>query len=154
MWVTLLLLALVAQATTVIGGLAVIAAQALNGWLSAKLYDGLKTIIPQYDKLPSLVHQIAAPVFGFAFGWLTAATGAELLTDIHAVNAGWIGGILNALAMAGVKRWEKSKEPVDATAVMEATRASQPGVYKGHTRQRTRRPADGLTGNGPNSDNL
>lgn len=117
-----LILALVAA--TALSTLLLAALQPVLGWLAEKLYDGLKTIIPWWDNQPALYHQIAAPFLQFAFGFLTNATAAAALTDIHAVDAGWIGGILVALVAAGVKRWEKSKDPVDATVTLAASRAS------------------------------
>lgn len=110
--------------TTPLGALAFAVLLPVAAWISVKLYDGLKTVIPAYDKLPALVHQVAAPVFQFLFGMVTSATAAALLTDIHAVDAVWIGGVLNTLLAAGIKRYEKSKAPVDTTEVLDATRAS------------------------------
>ncbi len=109
-----------------LSALALAALTPLVAWISSKLYDGLKTIIPAYDNLPSLVHQIAAPLFGFVFGWL-AGFGMGEVMDLHAIDAAWINGGLNLLLMAGIKRWEKSRAPTDATIVLEASRASQPG---------------------------
>lgn len=94
----------------------------LVGWLSTIAYDGLKTVIPAYDRLPSLIHQIAAPLFGLAFGWLTTHLGVGLLTDIHAVGPEWIGALLNVLLMAGIKRWQKTRSPGDGTIKLEETR--------------------------------
>lgn len=109
---------------TPLGALAAALLVPVIGYVSTKLYDGLKTILPQYDNLPSIIHQIAAPLFGLAFGWISAATGAELLTDIHGVSAGFFGAVLNVLMMAGIKRWEKAKEPTDATVALELSRKS------------------------------
>ena len=109
-----------------LGALALAALTPLVAWISSKLYDGLKTVIPFYDALPALLHQIAAPLFGFVFGWL-AGFGMGEVMDIKAIDAAWINGGLNLLLMAGIKRWEKAKEPVDATIVLESSRASQPG---------------------------
>lgn len=112
--------------TTPLGALAYAALLPVAAWISAKLYDGIKTVIPAYDTLPALVHQVAAPLFTFLLGMVASATAASVLTDIHAIDAAWIGGIINVLLAAGIKRWEKSKAPADATAVLEASRASQP----------------------------
>lgn len=109
--------------TSALGGLALAVLLPVAAWISAKLYDGIKTIIPAYDKLPAIVHQVAAPAFQFLFGMVASATGAAVLTDIHAIDAAWVGGILNMLLAAGIKRWEKSKAPVDTTVVMNTTRA-------------------------------
>ncbi len=110
--------------TSPFGALAYAILLPVAAWISAKLYDGFKTIIPMYDRLPALVHQVAAPVFQFLFGAVASGTGAALLTDIHAIDAAWIGGFLNALLAAGLKRYEKSRAPQDTTAVLEASRAS------------------------------
>ncbi len=114
----------VPEALSPLGALAVAILSGVIGWLSSKAYDGLKTLLPMYDRLPAIVHQIAAPVFQFGFGWVSAATGAELLTDVHGVSAGWLGGLLNILLAAGIKRWEKSRQPADATAILESSRAA------------------------------
>jgi hypothetical protein len=100
------------------------AAVVASGYIAKLAYDGLKTIIPAFDKLPAFVHQIAAPLFGLAFGAITSATGAALLTDIHAIDAAWIGGILVTLVQAGFKRLEKAQHSRDTTVVLEATRKS------------------------------
>lgn len=110
--------------TSPVGALAYAILLPVVAWISAKIYDGLKTVIPPFDRMPALVHQIAAPVFGFLFGWLTTATGAALLSDVHAIDQTWVAGILNVLLMAGLKRWEKSRHPADATVVLETSRAS------------------------------
>lgn len=118
------------QPVTPLGLLASALLVPVIGFISSKLYDGLKTIIPQYDRLPAIVHQVAAPLFGLLFGFLTASTGAALLTDVHGIDAGFIGALLNALAMAGIKRFEKSRNPVDATAVLENSRATNPSLRR------------------------
>lgn len=110
--------------TSPVGALAYAALLPIVGWISSKLYDGLKTVIPALDRAPALVHQVLAPITQFLFGMVASATGAALLTDIHAVSAAWIGGILNLLLAAGIKRWEKSKHPTDTTVVLEQTRKS------------------------------
>jgi hypothetical protein len=115
-----------AALTAALAAAAVIAA----GYAAKLIYDGIKTTFPWYDRLPALVHQILAPIWGFLFGAVTSATGAELLTDIHAINAAWIGGILVTGIQAGFKRLEKAKNPTDATVALEASRASQPGSAK------------------------
>lgn len=93
-------------------------------WLAGKSYDGLKTIFPFFDRLPAIVHQVLAPLFGVASGWLTASFGVAAFTDLHGVTPGLIGGVYTALAMAGIKRWEKSKHPMDATIAVAASRES------------------------------
>jgi hypothetical protein len=98
----------------------------IAGYVAKIAYDGLKTIIPQYDNLPALVHQIAAPIFGLLFGAISSGTGAALLTDIHEIDAAWIGGILVMLIQAGFKRLEKAKEPRDTTEVLLRNRATKP----------------------------
>lgn len=110
--------------TSPLGALAYAVLLPVVAWIATKLYDGLKTIIPAYDKLPATVHMIAAPLFQAAFGWVASATGAAVLTDIHSADAGWIGAVLTALLAAGIKRYEKAKTANDATVVLEATRAS------------------------------
>lgn len=122
MLLALLLTLLLLQATTPLGMVLAAAFAALNGWLSTKLYDGIKTVFPWWDSRPAIYHQIAAPLFQFGFGWLSAATGLELLTDISGINAGWIAGGLNLLVAAGIKRWEKSRAPTDTTEVLLASR--------------------------------
>jgi hypothetical protein len=112
------------EPTTPVGALAYAALLPVVGWIAGKLYDGLKTVIPALDKAPAIVHQVLAPLLQFAFGWVSAATGAAVLTGLDAIDAGWIGGILTTLLAAGIKRWEKSKAPADATVVLENTRAS------------------------------
>jgi hypothetical protein len=130
-------LALFAQDTTVVipedGGtssalLGVLAAVGtiVAGYVAKLAYDGLKTIIPAYDNLPAIVHQVAAPLFGFLFGAITSGTGAALLTDIHEIDIAWIGGILVTLIQAGFKRLEKSKEPRDTTEVLLRNRGTKP----------------------------
>ncbi len=114
------------DATSPLGGLALAVLLPVVAWISSKLYDGVKTIIPQYDRLPALVHMIAAPVSQFLLGMVASATGAAVLTDIHAIDAAWIGGLLNMLLAAGIKRFEKAREPADATAILEKSRASAP----------------------------
>jgi hypothetical protein len=96
----------------------------LAGYVSKIAYDGLKTIIPPFDRLPAIVHQVAAPLFGLVFGAISSGTGAALLTDIHAIDAAWIGGILVTLVQAGFKRLEKAQHSRDTTVVLEATRKS------------------------------
>ncbi len=108
-----------------LGALALAALTPVVAWISVKLYDGLKTILPHFDRLPALVHQVAAPFVGLLFGWL-AGFGLGEVMDIHAIDAAWINSVLNMLLMAGIKRYEKSKEPADTTLVLEASRASQP----------------------------
>ncbi len=115
-----------ADPTSPLGGLALALLLPVVAWVSAKLYDGIKTIIPAFDRLPALVHQVAAPAFQFLLGMVASATGAAVLTDIHAIDAAWIGGLLNMLLAAGIKRFEKSREPADATAILEKSRASAP----------------------------
>lgn len=90
--------------------------------LSTMGYDGLKTIIPPFDRAPALVHQVAAPVFGFLFGWLTTHLGVGLLTDIHQVGPEWVGAVLNAIFMAGFHRWQKARAPGNTTMKLEASR--------------------------------
>jgi hypothetical protein len=102
------------------------AAVVAAGFIAKLAYDGLKTIIPAFDNLPALVHQIAAPLFGLLFGAISGATGAALLTDIHQIDAAWIGGILTALVQAGFKRLEKSREPRDTTETLLRNRGSKP----------------------------
>jgi len=125
---------------TPLGILALAVAQAVISWLSAKLYDGLKTIIPQYDSLPSWIHQVAAPLLGFLFGFISTATGTELITDVHGISSGVIGGLLNALVMAGIKRWEKQSNPVDATMVLDQTRLSSKATVNAKKLGRPRKP--------------
>ncbi|MBA2432218.1 MAG: hypothetical protein H0V56_08895 [Chthoniobacterales bacterium] len=112
---------------TPVGALALAALTPVVAWISSKAYDGLKTVLPLFDKLPALVHQVAAPLFGFVFGWLAGLGMGEVL-DIRAIDTAWINGGLNLLLMAGIKRWEKSRAPTDATITLEASRASQPGT--------------------------
>ncbi len=114
------------DATSPLSGLALAVLLPVVAWVSSKLYDGVKTIIPAYDRLPALVHMIAAPVSQFLLGMVASATGAAVLTDIHVIDAAWIGGLLNMLLAAGLKRWEKSREPADATAILEKSRAAAP----------------------------
>ncbi len=114
------------ETTSPLGGLALAVLLPVVAWITAKLYDGLKTIIPAFDRLPALVHQVAAPAFQFLLGMVASATGAAVLTDIHAIDAAWIGGLLNMLLAGGIKRWEKSREPADATAILEKSRAAAP----------------------------
>jgi hypothetical protein len=90
--------------------------------LSTVGYDGLKTIIPPFDRAPAVVHQVAAPVFGFALGWLTTHLGVGLLTDIHQVGPEWIGAVLNAIFMAGLHRWQKARAPGDTTIKLAQSR--------------------------------
>ena len=120
-----LLLAALADTASNLSPLAAAAlasAMILSGFLAKLAYDGIKTIIPPYDKLPAIVHQVAAPVFGLLFGYISTATGAELLTDIHGINVGWIGAIFTALVQAGFKRLEKAHAPGDATIKVERSR--------------------------------
>ncbi len=112
--------------TSPLGLLALTALLPVVAWLSAKLYDGIKTIIPAFDRAPALVHMVAAPVLQFLLGMVASATGAAALTDIHAIDAAWIGGIFNMLLAGGIKRWEKSRHPTDATVVLEKSRESAP----------------------------
>ncbi len=114
------------ETTSPLGGLALAVLLPVVAWITAKLYDGVKTIIPAYDRLPALVHQVAAPAFQFLLGMVASATGAAVLTDIHAIDAAWIGGLLNMLLAAGIKRFEKAREPADATAILEKSRAAAP----------------------------
>jgi hypothetical protein len=142
------------QPVTPLGALAAALLVPVIGYISGKLYDGLKTILPPFDKLPAIVHQIAAPLFGLLFGWVTAATGAALLTDIHGATAGWFGAVLNALVMAGLKRWEKAKAPADATVVLEASRKASASANLSPAKVgRTRRPALGSRPLGPEDYN-
>lgn len=113
------------EPTSPLGALAYAALLPVVGWISTKLYDGFKTIIPPLDKAPAVIHQVLAPLLQFGFGWVAAATGAAVLTGLDEVSAGWIGGILNTLLAAGIKRWEKAKQPSDTTIVLENSRASQ-----------------------------
>ncbi len=113
-----------------LGALALAALTPVVAWISGKLYDGLKTVIPAYDRLPAVVHQVAAPIFGFVFGWL-AGFGMGEIMDITAIDAAWINGGLNLLLMAGIKRWEKSRQPVDATAVLATSRGAPPPAGRG-----------------------
>jgi hypothetical protein len=113
-----------ADPTSPVGALAYAALLPVVAWIATKLYDGLKTVFPFLDRAPALVHQVLAPLTQFAFGWVSAATGAERLTDLHGVTAGWTGGILTLLLAGGIKRWEKTKAPTDATVVLESSRAS------------------------------
>lgn len=91
-------------------------------YLSTLAYDGIKTIVPFWDRQPALVHQVAAPLFGAAFGWLTTHLGVGLLTDIHQIGPEWVGAVLNALFMAGIKRWQKNASPGDATVKVARSR--------------------------------
>jgi hypothetical protein len=115
---------LVLLQTSLVGTLIMAALTPLIGWVSEKLYDGLKTILPAYDRLPAVVHQVMAPMIGFGLGWVTSHLGLAAVLGLEGVQADFFAGILNAGVMAGIKRWEKSKEPVDATVVLSASRAS------------------------------
>lgn len=102
----------------------------LLGWVSTKIYDGFKTIIPSYDKLPALVHQVAAPFIALALGWIAANTNVPVITDFTGVDTDWINGVLNGIVNAtvasGIFRKEKKAEPRDATTVLEGTRHNKP----------------------------
>ena len=93
-----------------------------SGVLSKKSYDGLKTIIPPFDKLPAKVHMVGAPLFGFAFGAVAAGLTAAQLLDVDGPAAPLLGGVVNALVMGGQFRLEKTKQPVDGTVAVESTR--------------------------------
>lgn len=112
--------------TTAVGIMAMALAQAVIAWISGKAYDGLKTILPKYDTLPALVHQIVAPLWGLVFGFLTAKLGVTLVNDIYGIDAAYISAVLTALAQAGIFRWEKSRQPADVTQVLLANRAAKP----------------------------
>lgn len=129
---TLVGLALQDAPTTALGILALTVAQAVIAWLSGKAYDGLKTIIPWWDERPAIYHQIAAPIFGLLFGFLTARLGIALITDLHGIDAAYVSAALTALVQAGIKRWEKSREPADATAVLLASRVRTSTVRGSH----------------------
>lgn len=118
------------EPTSPLGALAYAALLPVVSWIAAKLYDGLKTVIPPLDKAPAVVHQALAPIIQFAFGWVSAATGAAVLTGFDQVDAGWIGGILTFLLAAGIKRYEKARAPTDTTVVLEKSRASSGEVIR------------------------
>lgn len=111
---------------TPLGLLAVAVLTPIVAYISKLGYDGIKTIWPWWDRQKALVHQVAAPLWSFGMGWLSAAAGVAALVDIHAIDDTWIAGLLNVLVTAGIKRWEKAQKPVDATAVMQTTRTDKP----------------------------
>lgn len=81
----------------------------LAGYLSERAYNGLKTIWPWWDNRPAVYHQLAAPVVGFAFGVAAAGFTAAEVLDLHGPASALVGGLANALIMAGVFRAEKAK---------------------------------------------
>ncbi len=114
-----------AHAISPVAAAALCLAVILSGFISKLAYDGLKTIIPPFDRLPATVHQIGAPFFGLLFGFVTSAVGAELWTGVSGVYAGWVGAVLTLLVQAGFKRLEKAQHPLDTTVTLEATRAAK-----------------------------
>ena len=105
-----------------LAGAALAAALVLSGYIAKIAYDGIKTILPFYDNLPAVIHQVAAPFLSLAFGYVSTATGAELLSDVHSISANWLGAIFTMLLSAGFKRLEKAQHPGDATLKVERSR--------------------------------
>lgn len=128
LWASLLALLPVLQdePASPLGKLALAVLTPLIAWGSAKLYDGLKTILPFYDKLPAPIHQALAPIFGFLIGFVAGHLHLTVVPDIGSIDQSWINGLVNALVMAGIFRAEKAKTKSDATVAVETSRASQP----------------------------
>jgi hypothetical protein len=84
----------------------------ISGFLAKYLADGLKQIVGVYDTAPTVVKQVVSVLIGFFVGWvntkLTLAT--PLGADVHGWTADVIGGILTALAQAGIYRLDKNKQ--------------------------------------------
>lgn len=118
------LLFLVQDPTSPWGALILAMLIPILGWAATKIYDGIKTLLPFYDKLPAVVHQALAPLVGAALGWVTVHFSlVDQLTDVHDITASAINAILVALAQLGIFRWEKRKMPADATVILEQSRA-------------------------------
>jgi hypothetical protein len=84
----------------------------VSGFLAKYLADGLKQIVTFYDTAPTVVKQVVSVLIGFFVGWvntkLTLAT--PLGADVHGWGADVIGGVLTALAQAGIYRLDKNKQ--------------------------------------------
>lgn len=116
------------EAVTPLGKVIALVAAPWLGWISEKAYGGLKTIFPAYDKLDPKYHQSLAPLFGLLGGFLASwlnMPGLSDLTDLHGITANVVDAIVNGLFMAGIFRWEKSKNPGDTTVKLETSRASK-----------------------------
>lgn len=114
--------------TSPLGAAALVAAGILLGYVSEKAYNGLKTILPWYDKLPSIVHQTLAPFVGLLLGFLATKFGLPTITDFASIDQPWIegllNGILNAAVMGGFFRDKKRETAaIDGTAAVENTRS-------------------------------
>jgi hypothetical protein len=99
---------------------------AVTGYVSTLLYGGIKTIIPVYDRLPSIVHQVAAPFFGLALGYVATFANVHPVADLTGIDQPWLDAVANAVAMAGVFRFFKRKDPTDATLALQVSRESNP----------------------------
>lgn len=121
-WLLAMLQVDIPQPTTQIGILILMVIAPITSWLGTKIYDGIKTAWPWWDRQSALIHQIAAPIVEWGLGWLSMALSLPILTDVHGITASWLAGGLLMLGAQGIKRWEKSKAPVDATQVLAQSR--------------------------------
>jgi hypothetical protein len=122
---TVLLQAADASDLTTLGALLLAALPGISGALATLAYSGVKTILPPYDRLPAIVHQIAAPLFGFLFGYfLVTKLGLRPVDTLAGLDLEWWNASFTSLGMAGIFRYFKRSTPTDATIALEATRKS------------------------------
>lgn len=84
----------------------------VSGFLAKYLADGLKQVVTVYDNAPAVIKSIVSVLIGFFVGWLNTklALATPLGADIHGWGADVLGGVLTALAQAGIYRLDKNKQ--------------------------------------------